>query len=160
MKKQTRRNRHAPYSDKFLADYGRNLTRDDIRLVQAFRGLSATKRAALLEDASLAVIRQAQEAPAGLRAMFSMLVLDGYKPISATNACHAAYPHAVRIVDAALTTGDEGIVVKEVEASTLSLFPNLEEPIAPSTAQEAAFNVGFAVCWLLMMAVSGRDGAR
>ena len=53
--------------------------------------------------------------------------------------------HAVRIADAVLTTGNEGVVVKELEASTLSLFPNIEELVAPSTAQEAAFNVGFAV---------------
>ena len=157
---RTRRRRSNDYSDKFLADYGRKLTRDDVRLVQAFRGLSAAKQTALLENASLAVISQAQEPPAGLRAMFSMLVLDGYKPIAATTATRAAYPHAIRIVDTLLTNGDEGILVKELEASTLSLFPNLQEPIALSTAQEAAFTVGFAVCWLLVMAVTGNDGAR
>ena len=64
---RTRRRPSNDYSDKFLADYGRKLTRDDVRLVQAFRGLPAAKRTALLENASLAVVSQAQEPHAGAR---------------------------------------------------------------------------------------------
>jgi hypothetical protein len=95
-------------------------------------------------------------APAGLRAAFAMMALDGVNRSAETAT--ATYPHARRIVSAALTNGDEGAVVDELEAAAAAMFPNLENGDTPvSAAQEAAFNVGFAVCWLLLQAVNGKD---
>ena len=39
----------AGYSRAFLADYGRTLSRSEIRLVQGFRGLTRSDRAKLLQ---------------------------------------------------------------------------------------------------------------
>ncbi len=100
-------------------------------------------------------------APAGLRAAFSMITVDTVKPNTwATASANAAYPHAKRIVNTVLTDGDESTVVIELEHATASLFPNLQEEPALTTAQEAAFNVGFAACWLLMTTINGQGGAR
>jgi hypothetical protein len=49
-----------PYSRGWLEQYGRTLTREEIRLVQAYRGLEADQRAALLNDTSRRVIKRAQ----------------------------------------------------------------------------------------------------
>jgi hypothetical protein len=47
MTQKTVRERHL-YSVPFREQYGRSLTREEIRLVQGYRGLSAPKQAALL----------------------------------------------------------------------------------------------------------------
>ena len=99
-------------------------------------------------------------APCGLRAAFSLITLDSVKPTWATTAANAVYPHATRIVNTVLTSGDESAVINELENAVASLFPNLEGTPAVTTAQEAAFNVGFAVCWLLLTTVNGNGAAR
>ena len=45
-----------PYSRSWLEQYGRELTRDEITLVQAFRGLTKKDRAGLRELAAALVI--------------------------------------------------------------------------------------------------------
>jgi hypothetical protein len=98
---------------------------------------------------------QTQAAPAGLRAAFLTLTLDNVKPTWATTAANASYPHASNIVQTLLTGGDEPAVVEELDASVHSLFPNLDEEPTTATAQEAAFYVGVAVCWLLLTSITG-----
>jgi len=159
MKKRPRRNDEAPsYSAKFLAKYGRSLTRDDIRLTQAFRGLPAAKRAALLEHASLAVISHAQEPPAGLVAAFKMIDMAAMAIAAKTHAAQT-FPHATRIIDI-LNTDRDGVdraVQDELDRAAVAIYGDVENPDVGSFT---AFHVGFAVCWLLMMAVNGKDGAR
>jgi hypothetical protein len=48
------------YSKRFLATYGSRLKREEIRLVQGYRGLSPEKRAALLTLVSYLVIERAK----------------------------------------------------------------------------------------------------
>lgn len=108
------------------------------------------------------VTRDRLTAPAGLRAAFSMIALDGVNPSWATQATNATFPHAQRIVKTVLTRGDEGVVVQELTNAIRTTFPNLDRESEPAvtTAQEAAFNVGFAVCWLLLTAINGKETAR
>jgi hypothetical protein len=49
-----------PYSKPFLQRYGAGMKSDEIRLVQAYRGLGTKMRAALLTLASYAIIAQAE----------------------------------------------------------------------------------------------------
>lgn len=158
MKKQPSRDREAPYSDKLLAEYGRRLTRDDIRLVQAFRGLPATKRAALLEDTSLAVLTHAQEPPAGLVAAFKLIDMKA-TAIAARSNAEETFPHAARIIEILNTDRDsvDRRVQDELDRAAVAIYGDVENPDVGSFT---AFHVGFAVCWLLMMAVNGKDGAR
>ncbi len=86
-----------------------------------------------------------------------MITLDDYKPRLATTVATATFPLAVRVVDTLLTERNEMVVIDAIADSVTSLFPDLEGEPAVTTAQEAAFNVGFAVCWLLMMAVNGKE---
>src|SRR5688500_1767007 len=95
--------------------------------------------------------RSRATSPEGLRAAFSM-TFDGH-------FADAAFPHAQRIVTALTTTRDTDVQVDELARAVFSHFPNLGEPPELATAQEAAFNVGFATCWLLMRQVNG-GGAR
>jgi hypothetical protein len=50
------------YSQRFLEKYGRNLKREEIRLVQGYRGLPAPKQAALLALVSSMIVDGAREA--------------------------------------------------------------------------------------------------
>lgn len=101
-------------------------------------------------------------APAGLRAAFSMINLTGYAAAAATVHANCTYTHACRIVDEIHSTGDETRVLQELQRAAASMFRDTDQPphLEPSMGMTSAFHTGFAVCWLLMMAVNGKDGRR
>lgn len=157
------------YSDRWKAQYGKTLTRDDIRLVQAFRGLSASKRTALLEDASLAVIASVQEPPAGLVAAFAMAKKHDETAIAAHSTAAEVYPIACEIISllharrdyAEETEGHQDLLIeKALERVMRKRYADVlvNHPPSDYMASDVAFDVGFAVCWLLLTSVNG--GAR
>jgi hypothetical protein len=90
--------------------------------------------------------------PRGLCLAFRMIPdPDGTQ---GTDQCAAdAYPHAARILS------DAGLSLeRELRAATTTVFPGWERDNSPNLAAVASFQVGFAVCWLLMTQMNG--GAR
>lgn len=100
--------------------------------------------------------------PPGLAVAFKMVDMDA-TATAARNHATKMYPHAARIIEILHTDRDsvDVMVQKELDSAARTMFGNVEElATTPQFAGFTGFHVGFAVCWLLMMAVSGRDGAR
>ena len=99
--------------------------------------------------------------PPGLAAAFKMIDTGGSTNTAAHSFATKAHPHALRILD--LLHGDGSVdlaVEQELTAAAARLFPTLSDQQVPELARLAGFHVGFAACWLLMMAVNGRGGAQ
>lgn len=58
--RSTSQTQRHPYSIRFREEYGRSLTRNEIGLVQAFRGLTTKSADVLLQCASALVLRDVQ----------------------------------------------------------------------------------------------------
>lgn len=104
--------------------------------------------------------------PVGLADAFKLITTDGATPCAATIHATRAYPHAQKII-ALLHTEDFGRqdleIEQELARAAESLFPSMDDRPADQvheSAGEAGFNVGFAVCWLLLRRINGQGGAR
>lgn len=92
------------------------------------------------------------EPPAGLVNAFRML-----EPDAAPDAAYETYQYARRIV-ASLDKQEVGVVERELLAATRQVF-GCEDAYNPEFRAETGMKVGYAVCWILMASVTGKDGA-
>lgn len=103
--------------------------------------------------------RTPQPAPAGLAHAFKLVQVDA-TAIAAREDARLTYPHARRILDILhgdSQAGTDVAVQDELIAATQTMYGNVESGKDPCVAATAAFHVGFAVCWLLMTEMSGRE---
>jgi len=109
--------------------------------------------------------------PAGLDEAFRLIQMDGFTPSAAPQAAAEAYQSAQRVIaylNGQLThphKHNDLLIQEELEAANRIMHPPTDddEPdpaTTPQTMAIAGFHVGFAVCWLLLTAVNGKDGAR
>lgn len=95
------------------------------------------------------------QAPAGLVAAFRMIYVDGATSAFADMTADRYYPYARRAIDHLNgRTGEDMesellLAAEQVAGADRSLAED------PSIVADAAFHVGFAVCWLLMTQVNG-----
>jgi hypothetical protein len=98
-------------------------------------------------------------APAGLRAALSMVRQDSEKAVSPLLTANCI-PHAQRVVQILGTTGNDRALADTLKAGAAAMYPGIGDELDAETHAEAAFLIGYAVAWLLMMAVSGKAGAK
>lgn len=106
-------------------------------------------------------------APAGLVAAFAMATPSGATAIAALHTAERAYEPARRIIDLlhGRTQGKEHQdleIEKVIERACAAYHGGVTDDgqTQGGLMADTGFDIGFAVCWLLMMAVNGNDGVR
>ena len=107
--------------------------------------------------------------PRGLVAAFTLINQGGATPIAGSAAASRAYGPARQIIDllqGAPPTGiDQGLVIERIitratQANNEQTYTSDDIAVIPELMADTALNIGFAMCWLLMMSVNGKGGAR
>jgi hypothetical protein len=100
-------------------------------------------------------------APRGLSALLRAISIDGPATTAAKDA-EAVYPHARRVLDV-LESNTDGLAMQgELDRAACALYGSgAEDPhLEPRLAAATGFQVGVAVCWLLMQALNGSGDVR
>lgn len=106
-------------------------------------------------------------APRGLSLAFKLIAEPDWTAHAAAAHAQDIYPHALRLVEGLIAGDDESGGQHRsdlVKAATKALHGHCwtDEEIAtsPDLTGNTALYLGFATCWLLLMGVNGKGGAR
>ena len=106
-------------------------------------------------------------APAGLVAAFAMVNKENSTPIAALHTAGGAYQPALDIIDLLHgrkeTEENQDVAFAKViaDATDAEYGETYDDArTMPELTGETGFNLGFAVCWLLTIAVTGTGGVR
>lgn len=105
---------------------------------------------------------KATPAPEGLRLAFNFLRPNDGTSHFARGTADKTHEHARRVIAELQTKGDQVTVCKILDRAADAMYGSTyEQPHQmPQLAQAAGFEVGFAVCWLMMMTLNGKAGTR
>lgn len=103
--------------------------------------------------------------PIGLAHAFKLIGMDSQTPQAAESFASETYHHALTIIEHlhGRHTDNNGLAIeRELLEAARTILPTDraegDSATNPALTAEAGFNVGFAVCWLMMAQING--GAR